>query len=139
MPVYERTKMCAECPFRAKAIKGWLGPLTIDDLEQSVHGVKIGGAFVGDLGEIVCHMEIDRMQDEMNEQGEPIDDDRIAEEGQQCVGMIRYANSLCKRSRVREVRDFQATVKATPDEPTIPPFKLREHHTLPAKKTTRNP
>lgn len=134
MPTYERKTMCAECPFRKASIRGWLGPLTVDDLEQSVHGVNMGGTFVGDLGEMICHMDIQRMRDDAESWGEEIDDDVIAEEGQQCVGMIRYANSSCKRSKVRHVPDFQTAVKAVPDQDIIAPWKLREHHTL-SKKT----
>lgn len=124
MPVYERLKMCKECPFRANAPPGWLGPLTVDDLLQTVHGPYIPGTkvHVGDIGHMICHVDIARLA------AKGLDDDQILEQGQQCVGAIRYANSACKDARDPEVLDFQERVAATPDQPVIPARMLREYH-----------
>jgi hypothetical protein len=128
MPTYKRKTMCDECPFRANAMRGWLGPLTVDDLEKTVHGPIPG---IGDLGDMICHPEIKRLADR------GLDQDEILEQGQMCVGMIRYANSVCKSARRPEMQAFQEAVSKVPDQPLIPPFKLREHHTPPARKQKR--
>lgn len=120
MPVYKRKKMCSECPFAANALRGYLGPMTVDDLEKSVHGPIPG---IGDLGDMICHISIDQLR----KKGIKTDEQTLAK-GQQCVGMIRYANSVHKQARREEVLKFQKAVKETKDRPTIPPFKLREYH-----------
>lgn len=124
MPTYERTRMCNECPFRACSPRGWLGPLTIEDLEDAVHGPRLPGTtcHVGDLGELICHKDVSKRM----AAGE--DEDEIAVDGQQCVGMIRYANSVCKLSHNAEVADYQRKLRSIEDQPVIAPFKLREHH-----------
>jgi hypothetical protein len=126
MPTYKRTKMCSECPFRANAPRGWLGPLAVDDLEDAVHGPRIAGTNLhyGDIGVLICHKEIDKLKRRGRNPSQ------IAAEGQQCVGMLRYANACLKDSRVREVSDFQTKLLDVPDQPVIPAGKLREHHTL---------
>jgi hypothetical protein len=32
MATFERKVMCNECPFHANALKGWLGPHSVDDI-----------------------------------------------------------------------------------------------------------
>jgi hypothetical protein len=124
MPVYKRTKMCAECPFRADAPRGWLGPLTVEDLMKTVHGAtKIGPTYVGDMGDMICHMDLLSLPKKLTQ-------DQIIEQGQMCVGMVRYTNSICKRSRRPELAEFQDKLSQVEDVPTIPPGKLREYHTL---------
>jgi hypothetical protein len=139
MPVYKRKKMCSECPFRACAPRGWLGPMTVDDVEQFVHGMKVApNCFVGDMGDMICHTDTAKLADKGKTP------DQILAQGQQCVGMIRYANSVMKLSKNPAVREFQEAVAKVPDQPTIERFKLREHHDVAgivaaksAKKKTR--
>lgn len=133
MPVYKRTKMCAECPFRADAPRGWLGPLTVEDLMKTVHGpTKIGSGYVGDVGDLVCHMDLAHLPKELTPE-------QIIEQGQMCVGMVRYTNSVFKRSRRPELEAFQDLLETVKDVPTIPRWKLEEYHTLTmaTKKTGR--
>lgn len=124
MPVYKRTKMCAECPFRADAPRGWLGPLTVEDLLKTVHGpTKIGSSYVGDIGDLVCHMDLAHLPKNLTP-------DQILEQGQMCVGMVRYANSIIKRAHRPDLAEFQDRLCQVKDDPTIPPGKLAEYHTL---------
>jgi hypothetical protein len=126
MPVFKRKKMCDECPFRADAVRGWLGPLTVDDLMKFVHGPTeiVPGSYVGDVGELICHKDIARLQD-AGAEGE-----EISERGNMCVGMIRYTNSVMKEARDPDVRAFQHACKKVKDDPVIPQFRLKEYHTL---------
>lgn len=128
MPTYERMKMCSECPFRANAAPGWLGPLTIDDLEKAVHGPEVITTndgmkiHLGDVGDMICHKSVAAMK------RKKVPEKQMLRRGQQCVGMIRYANAVMKRAHRPEVREFQAAVEHVPDKPVIEAFKLREYH-----------
>jgi hypothetical protein len=112
MPTFERKVMCDECPFRAKALPGWLGPHSIADIEKVVQSDE----------SFICHEEIE----EMTVRG--FTDAEILAEGQHCVGMLRYRNNMCKRSRDPEVSAVQTELQSVPDEPVIPMMKFREHH-----------
>lgn len=115
MPVYNQKKMCPECPFRKKAPKGWLGPWTIEDFKQFIHRE----------GTFVCHVDVARLIDEGVTEDEEID-----EAGEHCVGMLRYMNAVCKRSRDPEKAAAQDRVEEIEDQPIIPPFKFEEYHNL---------
>jgi hypothetical protein len=124
MPTYKRAKMCNECPFRAKSARGWLGPLTIDDLEMSVHGpIKTAGGYLGDIGDLICHKDIAKLAN--------VDSPaNIHEQGQQCVGMIRYANAVGKLSCDPVICEFQKRLDGVKDVAVIPRGGLRDHHDI---------
>lgn len=135
MPTYKRKTMCHECPFRACAPRGWLGPMTVDDLESTIHGPEMApGVHVGDLGVMICHVSID----ELRRQG-VTDDAETEEKGQYCVGAARYANSVLKSAHNHELHAFQQALKSVPDQPLITPFKLREYHTLRSQRQSPSP
>lgn len=113
MTVYKRKKMCSECPFRAKAMNGWLGPWTVKDFEAMIHTTE---------DHFVCHTDIDKLK----ENG--CTDEQIEEEGQHCVGMLRYMTSVARRSRDPERLAAQKALESTKDQAIIPPFKFGEHH-----------
>ena len=112
MPVYERKKMCDDCPFRAKSLQGWLGPYTVDDFEKIIHS---------ETG-MICHTAIDDMKVKGYE------DDEIEEYGQHCIGMFRYRNNVCKTSRDSVIEAYQDSLKKVKDEPVIGAFEFRKHH-----------
>lgn len=112
MPKFTRKKMCSECPFRAIAPCGWLGPHTPDHMNQVAHS---------DAG-FICHTSVKQMQD----CGKSGDD--IADKGQQCVGMSRYRISVSKWPRDLGQSDFQRSLELVEDQPTIAPFKFLEYH-----------
>lgn len=116
--------MCHECPFRAAAPPGWLGPLTIDDLEDACHGPKIPGTEYrsGDVGTLICHVDVSQRM------ARDQDEDEIELMGQQCVGMIRYVNGCLKRAHDPEVATFQDRLEEIEDKPVIAPRQLRAHH-----------
>lgn len=114
MPIYERCQMCAECPFRANAPSGWLGPWSIGDVEEMLQGDST----------FICHTEVAEMKGD----NEDIEDDIIAEEGQHCVGFLRYMSSLCKLSRDPDKAAAQRELKTVPDLAVIPAWQFRKHH-----------
>ena len=124
MPTFERKKMCSECPFRQKSIKGWLGPWTAEEVEKMV---RHDGVFI-------CHTEISEMMEE------GYSEDEIQETGQHCVGMLRYRNTTCKLSADPETYAAQIELRQIEDEKLIPPHKFVEHHTLilPKKKKKKS-
>lgn len=117
MPVYKQTVMCAECPFRANSVKGWLGPATAQEVKDLVHGE----------GFYFCHVDIDKKR------AAGIPEDMQNDLTQHCVGFLRYRASVCKRGWDREQADAQDRLEGIPDAPIIAPFKFLEHHE-PAKK-----
>ncbi len=119
MPVYNRKKMCAECPFSAKSIPGWLGPWSIEDFENFL---KFDGTFI-------CHMDVERLHGEEDAE-DHVFDEEVEKLGQHCVGMLRYMNSMCKLSRDPEKAAAQNVIRETPDKPVIQVPNFREHHTL---------
>jgi len=118
MSTFERKVMCDECPFRANSLKGWLGPHSIKDIKKIVQSDAI----------FICHEEIE----EMNFRG--FRDKEIIEKGQHCIGILRYRNSVCKRSRDKETSQVQDDLKTVPDQDVIPPNKLLEHHDFAQKE-----
>jgi len=125
MPTFERKVMCDECPFRKAALPGWLGPHSIEDIEKVVHSEE----------PFICHEEIE----ELSVRG--LESEEIEQEGQHCVGMLRYRNAMCKRSRDEETAQAQMELKTVPDQDLIPPRKFREHHEkkplIPARRSSR--
>lgn len=101
MTTYRSTQMCAECPFRANALPGWLGPWTVDDIHNLVHRNE---------SHMICHTRL--------------------EQDQHCVGALRYMNSVCRQSHDEERLAAQRALREIPDQPLIPPFKFKEHHSL---------
>ena len=114
MPTFERKTMCDECPFRKKSLPGWLGPHSIDDIEKVVQSDE----------PFICHKSIA----EMIESGIPEGDPQLEEEGEHCVGMLRYRNAMCKRSRDPETAQAQTEIRSVDDVPVIEARKFREHH-----------
>jgi hypothetical protein len=112
MATFERKVMCDECPFRKASLRGWLGPHSIADIERVVQSDE----------PFICHEEIE----EMAVRG--YSDEEIIDEGQHCVGMLRYRNNMCKRSRDPEVSKVQVELRDIPDEDVISAGKFREHH-----------
>lgn len=114
MPVYERCRMCPECPFRKISPRGWLGPWTVEDMEQIVHFEQ----------HLICHLDV------TTQQNAGLTDEQITLSGQHCVGALRYMSSVGKLSREPEKAQAQKKLKQVPDQSTIEPFKLREHHSV---------
>jgi len=114
MPKYSKRVMCSECPFRANALKGWLGPLSADDVNIVVHS---------DLP-YICHVDMDKLASEGK--GGP---DNLEKLGEHCVGMARYRQSVCKRPRDPEAAAFQDAVVKVADKPIIAPFQFVKYHT----------
>lgn len=112
MPEYNKTKMCAECPFRANALRGWLGPWTVQDFEDFIHKE----------GVFICHVDLKQKLD----QG--MTNEEVMEEGEHCVGMLRYMNSVCKLSRDKDKAAAQHRVAEIKDKPLISPFQFRAYH-----------
>lgn len=112
MASFNRTKMCAECPFRKKAPAGWLGPWTIAEMEE----------FYQFDGDFICHVEVKQLQDN------GLSEEEIDEQGEHCVGMLRYMNGSCKRSRDPEKFAAQKGLEKIKDQPVIEPWKFRQHH-----------
>lgn len=119
MPIFKRTKMCAECPFRKKAPPGWLGPWTVDEIEE----------FLRFDGDFICHVEVKKLQ------SKGMTPPEIEINGQHCVGMLRYMNGSCKRSRGPEKYQAQKKLEKIEDQPVIEPWKFREHHESLSKPT----
>lgn len=113
MANYRSTKMCDQCPFRLASPRGWLGPWTVDQLEAVVHSEA----------EFICHKSIDVLHSKNRT------DDEILARGKHCVGMLRYRNAVLKQSRDPKQAAAQDALRQIPDQPVIPAFKLREHHT----------
>lgn len=113
MPVYNRKKMCRECPFRANAPRGWLGPWKPEDIETTIRN---------DQG-FICHTNINKQ----TAIGKTTDEIKL--DGQHCVGMLRYMNSMCKLSRHRDKADAQIELKDVDDIAVIPPRQFTNHHT----------
>ena len=80
----------------------------------------------------MCHIDIGRRL----AAGE--DEEQIEEEGQQCVGMMRYLNGMCKLAHRPEVAEFQKLLRTIDDQPVIAPRKFREHHEQGLKKRKAN-
>lgn len=114
MPVLKRKKMCNECPFRACSRRGWLGPLTIDEVEN----------MVDTDGDLICHKDINKRMENGQTQ------EKVIEKGQHCVGILRYTNSMMKLSRDHEKAGWQKELKAIPDQSVIPARQFRDHHTI---------
>lgn len=112
MPRYTQRKMCRECPFRANAPAGWLGPATPQEVHDTIHGE----------GFYICHVSINKMI----RQG--IDEDEWLEEGQHCVGFLRYRSTVCKRGRDRAQSDRQTELQEIPDQSLIPPRQFKSYH-----------
>lgn len=113
MPTYKRRVMCAECPFRANAIKGWLGPSTPEQVNAATRSEE----------PYICHVSMNALVAKGEDSPEELE-----ELGQHCVGMARYRSSICKSSRDPEAFAFQQAVKTVPDKPVIPANKFLEHH-----------
>jgi len=106
--------MCSECPFRAKAPPGWLGPWTVDQLEGAIHAHGVCT--------FVCHLDIAARKKRKQS------DSVIDRLGDHCVGFLRYMTAVFKLSRDSEQAAAQSRLEAIPDQPVIAPFKLRDHH-----------
>jgi hypothetical protein len=112
MPQYKKTKMCKECPFRAKAPKGWLGPWDATDIKNMVHGES----------SFICHTEINSMA------GKGCGEKEISEKGNHCVGFLRYRNKVCKTSKDPSQRAHQHKLREIDDQEVIPAFQFVDHH-----------
>jgi hypothetical protein len=114
MPVYSRTKMCGECPFRANSVPGWLGPHSIEDIETYIQSDSI----------FICHETIVAMK------RRGCSAKKIEDEGQHCVGFMRHMSAHCKLSRDFERAGFQARLKDIPDTPVLKRGMFRTYHEL---------
>jgi hypothetical protein len=128
MPVYKRTKMCSECPFRQQSTRGWLGPWTPEQLEA-----------IRRMDEVfICHREVAKLKGRPNLEGDNceitdtdgLSDEAINARGQHCVGMLRYMNGMCQLSRDEEKRAAQRRLKEVADQPVLKVNTFIEHHTL---------
>lgn len=115
MPVFRRKKMCDECPFRAAAPRGWLGPWTVDQFHDAIHGEDV----------VICHSDAAKKYD----QGLNMDEVRAV--GQHCVGIMRYRESVFKCPRDPKVRAAQEAIEKVADQSVIPPFQFRDFHSQP--------
>jgi hypothetical protein len=111
MPKYNQKKMCSDCPFRKKSIKGWLGPWTAEELQNMIHGENT----------FICHQEI-------NDMSETYSKEEIEEDGEHCVGFLRYRNQVCKRSRDQNQLARQDELKEIDDQEVLGAFQLVDHH-----------
>lgn len=97
---YDSTQMCNECPFRANAIPGWLGPYTVEQLHNLIHRNE---------SHMLCHTRLKKAQ--------------------HCVGALRYMNSVCRQSRDEERFAAQKRLREIPDkQELIKPFQFRSYH-----------
>ena len=112
MPRYDQSRMCSECPFRAKAPPGWLGPWAPEEIEAVARRDE---AFI-------CHIDIARIEAE----GEP--GEVAGEHGQHCVGMLRYMNAMHKLSRDPTKARRQLELKQIQDQDVIPAGQFRAYH-----------
>lgn len=109
---FKRKTMCNECPFRANSLKGWLGPLTVEQLEGATTTDEV----------FICHKSINSL----SKKGKSSEEIELT--GQHCIGILRYRNSMCKLNRNKKICDVQMELKNIPDQEVIPRGKLREHH-----------
>lgn len=106
-----KTKMCEQCPFRADAPRGWLGPHSPAQLNKIIHGET----------PFACHVDRQRFLDD-------VEVDVVVAGVEHCVGIMRYRDSVCKRPRDRDAALRQDLVADLPDDPIIPPFQFVAHH-----------
>lgn len=109
---FTQRKMCAECPFRAAAAPGWLGPYSVEELAQAVHMD----------GELACHVDVKKQH---RKHGEDAD---VSDVVQHCVGMLRYQRSVCKIPQNADQAAAGRRLVAIPDVPLIPPGQFQAHH-----------
>lgn len=112
MPTYKRQTMCDECPFRATAPAGWLGPYTVQQMHDIVHKE----------GDLICHKDVARLAKKGASKR------KVEVAGQHCVGMLRYRSSVCKRGHDATQLAAQDALEVVPDQPTIPPFQFDNYH-----------
>jgi len=113
MPQYKQTKMCSDCPFRKKAMKGWLGPWQPEEIQQMIHGEN----------KYICHSDINKRSSVGQSESQ------IDEQGQHCVGFLRYRTKVCKTSRDEDQRAHQYKLKEIDDQEVIDAFQFVAHHT----------
>lgn len=118
MPSYARNKMCGECPFRADAAPGWLGPWSAEEIEEIVLTDQ----------NFICHTDIDRMKEDGIDIDDPLEKDIAMDLGQHCVGAMRYMNQHFKLSRDKKKAEAQQRLKAQQDQDVIPARKFVEYH-----------
>lgn len=107
MPTYDRLTMCHECPFRAAAPAGWLGPWTVEDV---LHMLRRDADFI-------CHTDLKRL-----------DESEAQQRGQHCVGFLRYQRACKQLSRDPVKAAAQGLLDHTPDVPVLPMFSFGPHH-----------
>lgn len=56
------------------------------------------------------------------------DEDEIEEQGQHCVGILRYRNAVCKKSRDSKILAVQDSLRTIPDQQVIAAGQFRKHH-----------
>ena len=113
MTAFTQSKMCKECPFRAKAPAGWLGPWEVEQIHMLIHTTE---------EHFICHTSIDRMKEKGKSDGE------IQDKGQHCVGMLRYMNTVFRQSRDPDRYKAQLRLSKIDDQALIPPFQFRQYH-----------
>ena len=89
---------CRECPYTAR-MKGWIGghgtAMDFHDLAKNDHPMP-------------CHMTVD------------YDGEGKGHDSQQCAGQAHYMNSMCKVSRLPDLKEMQGRIRLlnikTPDD-----------------------
>lgn len=119
MPSYRQTKMCKECPFRASAPAGWLGPWRPEQVDAAVRNDE----------PVVCHLSVARLRKAGRSDAD------IEAVGAHCVGALRYASAMCKLSRDPEKAAAQLHLKKVVDLPVVPAHGFVAHHAPPPPRS----
>lgn len=107
----KRKKPCKECPFRKESARTWLGPWTVREIFDHVHGE-------GGFG---CHMDA-AVQLKKN----PTDDE-LADRVHVCVGSLQHASKSCKSYRDPELDRMRLAV-GKDDDNILGYAEFVEHH-----------
>lgn len=105
---------CSECPFRRDSAKGYLGPLTIEDIQLHISYLPFA-----------CHKTI---KEDLSW------DDPQVENLQMCAGAAIHLNNQAKLSRSFEVTQYQRDLRSVSDVVKEGVFKwpseFHSHHSL---------
>jgi hypothetical protein len=121
MPTYDRQTMCGECPFRVACAPRWPGPWTSEEIEQMLQQDT----------DFICHSEITKLSKAGGS------DYQIQQQGQHCVGFLRYQSSMARLSRDPLKAAAQNELTKVADQPAIPSRQFTEFHARPGGKKQR--
>lgn len=102
---------CRECPFRRKALKGWLGPDSPREVWAKVHSDSPAG--------YPCHMDVAKASDE-----DLTDPDSV----EQCVGALVHAKKTCKQYSDKWRQAASDALAAIVPAKGILGIEFMEHH-----------